>query len=257
MTVALFDTAQVGAVADAIRAKTGKTALMTVGEMPDEIASISACTITEKEVWLHCPDQLKGAEMVIDTGAKPAIDQTLEIIGYGNLYSTSCLFSSVTSASSRQGVDLLTTSNRVRYVWGNSGLQTLTIDITTLSAWMPMKITLNQSGVTFDGYTSGYVSSQLTGDFGGVTPTNPSTENYKIFGRIATSGDYAPGVFRSAKIFDGSNNLIHHFVPILKSDWSLVLRDKVTGTEQALATGANGYEAFWQPYADGMVDVVS
>lgn len=257
MTVALFDTAQVGAVADAIRAKTGKTALMTVGEMPDEIASISTCTITEKEVWLHCPIQLNDGALVIDTGVKPAIDHQIEIIGYGNLYGTSCLFSSVTSSSSRQGIDLLTTTNRIRYVWGDSGLKTLEPDITVLSDWLPMRIFLTRNLITIEGFTSNYVANYISGDFGGVVPTNPSTENYKIFGKIATSGNYAPGVFRSAKIFDGSGNIIHHFVPILKSDWSLVLRDKVTGTEQALATGANGYEAFLQPYADDMVGIVS
>lgn len=252
MTMYLWDYDQYKAVCDAVRAKNGETTQYKMSELPAAIASIGG-TVTEKEVWLHCPDQLNGDEMIIDTGVKPAIDQTIEIIGYGNLYSTSCLFSSVTSASSRHGIDLLTSSNKVRYVWGNSGLKTLEIAITTLSAWMPMKITLNQSGVIFDGYTSGYLSSQLTGDFGGATLTNPSTENYKIFGRIATSGNNAPGVFRSAKIFDGSNNLIHHFVPILKSDWSLVLRDKVTGTEQNLTVDATGYEAFWAPKADNMV----
>ena len=121
MTVALWDVAQVTAVADAIRAKNGKTATMTVAQMPEEIGALIAKD--RREVWLHSPVQKNGA-LFIDTGVAGDMEHTLEVVGYGNIYSSSTLFGSVTANTSRQVVDLLTSTMKWRFAWGNSGLKT-------------------------------------------------------------------------------------------------------------------------------------
>ena len=245
----LYSEEAVQAIAAAIRAKDGDAADMTVAQMPARIAPLLAKE--RREVWLRCPTQ---RALPIDTGIAGDFEHTLEVVGYGNLYGTSALFTSVTASTSRQGVDLLTSTMKVRFVWGNSGLKTFEYPIETISCWLPMKIRFNKSGFTIDGFNRDYNAAQVTGDYGGSATGGGSTANYKIFGSITTSGS-APGVFRSAKIFDASDTLLHHLVPVLYNDWTLALLDKVTGTEQALATGANGYEAFWAPHADSLVNI--
>ena len=246
----LYAEESVQAIAAAIRAKDGNAADMTVAQMPARIAPLLAKE--SREVWLRCPTQ---RNLPIDTGIAGDFEHTLEVVGYGNLYGTSALFTSVTASSSRQGVDLLTSTMKIRFVWGNSGLKVFEYPIETLSCWLPMKIRFNKSGFTIDGFNRSYNAAQVTGDYGGSATSGGSTANYMIFGKMATSGGNAPGVFRCAKIYDSSNTLLHHLVPILYNDWTLALLDKVTGAEQALASGVNGYEAFWAPHADSMANI--
>ena len=256
MTLKLYPEASVQAIAAAIRAKTGKTETMTVADMPAEIAGIqTGAPKTCKEVWLHC-----GAQQTytpIDTGVAGDFEHTIEVIGYGNLYSTSCLFSSLTTNQSRQAFDLITSSNKIRFAWGNSGLKSFEYPITDISCWMPMKVRFNKDGFTIDGFGSSYAAAQVTGDYGGAATGGGSAANYLIFGKSGTSTAAAPWVFRGAKILGASGDLLHHFVPVLYGDWTLALLDKVTGAEQVLPSGADGFEGYWAPHTDSLVGITA
>ena len=256
MTVALWDVAQVTAVADAIRAKNGKTATMTVAQMPEEIAALIAKG--RREVWLHAPVQKNGA-LFIDTGVAGDMEHTLEVVGYGNIYSSSTLFGSVTANTSRQVVDLLTSTMKWRFAWGNSGLKTYEYPVETISPWHPAVIRFNKSGFTVNGFTRGFAAATVSDDYSASVTGGASTANYVIFPSLTkpNEGGYT-GVFRSAKVFaaDGAT-LLHHFVPVMYGDFSLALLDKVTGTEQALPSGADGYEAYWAPYTDALVNLTA
>ena len=177
MTVALFDTAQIGAVANAIRAKDGDATPMTVAQMPARIEPL--LTKNYREIWLHGPKQLKN--LVIDTGVPGSMEHTLEVVGYGNIYDTTVLFGSITSSQSRQMFDMLTTSMKFRFAWGNSGLQTYTYDISTIIPWHPVTVRFNKNGFTLNGFTSSYnPSEELTGDYSALVTGGESTANYCI-----------------------------------------------------------------------------
>ena len=254
MTMYLWDLAQVQAVGDAIRAKTGKSATMTMAEMPAEIASISG-ERTYKEVWLHGCQQRNG-QLMIDTHVQADMNHTLEVVGYGNLYSSSTLFGSVMSTGSRQVIDLLTSTMKVRVAWANSGLKTYTFDVSVLSPWHPATFRFNKNGLTINGFTSSYnPSGAIQEDYSASVTGNASNASYKIFPNVSSTSGGAPGVFRSAKIFDASDNLIHHFVPIMYNDWTLGLLDKVTNTVQMLPAGETGFEAYYAPYTDALVNL--
>ena len=264
MAIYTFTDTQMKSVADAIRAKTGGTSDLTIEQMPTEIASIVSGERTEREVWIHGHRE-NMSNLLVDTGIPGDMDHTLEVTGYGNIYDSSTLFGSVTAGSSRQVVDLLTSSMKVRFAWGNSGLMAYEYPVTTFSPWHPATFRFNKTGFTINGFASNRDpvtismawtdpkedGTSYTGPTGGA-----STANYKVFpGILNGSNPGVPGVFRSAKIFDSTDTLIHHFVPILYNDWTLVLRDKITNIEIPLTYGPDGFEAYWAPRTDNLVNL--
>ena len=253
MTVALFDTAQIGAVAAAIRAKTGKSATMTVAEMPAEIDNL--LQKDSREVWLSAMPHQNS--LVIDTGVASNDAHHIQVIGYANIYSTSTLVAAKTSSTSRQGVNLLSTQNAIRVVWGDSGLKQFNYDIAEWSAWQPMVVSLSKYGMTLKGFSKSLVAVTKNETFT-VTATGTSTANYEIFPNItagSTSGQ--PGCFRRLWIKSLiTDALLHDIVPIMHNDFSLALLDKITGNEIALATGESGYSGMWNPSMDAKVNTI-
>lgn len=228
MTVALFDTAQVQAVADAIRAKDGDAAQMTVAQMPARIGKLTP--YLEREVWLFANSTQVSSDIIIDTGIAGDLNHTIEVLGYGNIYSTTTLFGSVTSASSRQVINFLTSSNNLRVAWGNSGLKSNTYEVAQLSLWRPLNIKLSKTGFTLTGFTQGNAATSKSFSFSSVITTGASTAPYKIFADTAAGSTAAqPGVFRRARIRDSSNALIHDLVPVFGNDMTLKIKDKITG----------------------------
>lgn len=252
MTMKLYSEESIRAIATKIREKDGDTATMTVAQMPERINALVASD--EKEVWIQANP---GQGLWIDTGVAGDFEHTIEAIGYGNIYASTTLFGSVTSAVSRQMVDMLTSSNRLRVAWGNSGLKTYTYEISQWTPWLPFTIRLNKSGFTLRGFNNSRNNVTLAETLS-VT-TGGSTATYKVFPKTnaAGGGDY-PGFFRSAKVFgaDGET-LLHHFVPVLKNDFTLVLRDKVTGNEVSAPTGENGFSCYYAPAHDKWVEQLS
>ena len=256
MTVKLFDLAHITAVADAIRAQSGVGGLMTVQQMPEKIGALIAKE--RREVWLHAPAQKNGA-LFIDTGVAGDMEHTLEVVGYGNIYSSSTLFGSVTATSSRQVVDMLTSTMKWRFAWGNSGLKSYEYPVETISPWHPATIRFNKNGFTVNGFTRGFSAATVQEDYSAAVTGAASTANYAIFPSLTkpNEGGYT-GVFRSAKVFDADGaTLLHHFVPVLYGDWSLALLDKVSGAEIPLPSGAAGYGAHWEPYHDELMGLTA
>ena len=250
MAIYLFTDTQMKAVADAIRSVNGETEDITIGDMPTKISNMAA--IDYREVWLHAAQD--QSTLSIDTGIAADPNHTFQVIGYGNIYSTTTLVAAKTASTNRQGVNLLTTQNGFRMVWGNSGLKQFTYQTTELSAWRPMAITLNKTGMQIKGFTQSYNAVTKNELFDPI-PTGGSTANYEIFPNIGVgSATSQPGVFRRLKIYDDTNTLIHNLVPIMKSDFSLALLDKVTGTEIAVPTGEAGFAGLWNPNLDYTVN---
>lgn len=255
MAIYTFTSTQMKALADAIRSVNGKTGDITIGDMPTKISNMVMKDY--KEVWLHAAQD--QTTLSIDTGIAGNFDHTLQVIGYANIYSTSTLVASKNTSSSRQGINLLSSQNGFRMVWGNSGLKQFNYDTTTLSAWRPMAITLNKVGMQINGFTQSYVAMTKSEVFDPIPTGNGSTNNYEIFPNIGVSSGTAntssqPGVFRRLKIYNNTNTLIHNLVPIMKNDFSLALLDKVTGTEIAVPTGEAGFAGIWNPNLDHTVN---
>ena len=246
MTMKLYSEEYIQAIATKIREKDGDAATMTVAQMPARIDNL--LPKGSREVWLSAnQDQ---TTLSIDTGVAGNLNHTIQVIGYANIYSTTTLVASRASSSSRQGLNLLSSQNGFRMVWGNSGLKQFNYETSALSAWRPMAITLSKTGMTINGFTQGYSAATKTETFSPV-PTSGSTANYEIFPNIAAGNTTAqPGSFRRLKIYDNTNTLIHNFVPVLKNDFSLVLLDKVTGNEVAIPSGDAGFAGKWDPQLD-------
>ena len=247
----LYNEAAVQDIANAIRAKNGETGTMKISEMAAKINALPVGN-AYREVWLHGPKQMDGTQF-IDTGVAAHMDHTLEVIGYGNLYAASTLFGSVTSTSSRQVCDLLTSTMKWRFAWGNSGLKTYEYPVETISPWMPAKIRFNKSGFTVNGFTRSFTAAEVSGDYSASVTGGASTANYCIFHSVSTANTAGnQGVFRSAKIFDADGTtLLHHFVPIMYNDNTLAILDKVTNNILQLSSGT--WEAYYAPYTDGLV----
>lgn len=254
MTMKLYSEESIRAIATKIREKDGDTATMTVAQMPERINALVASD--EKEVWIQANP---GQGLWIDTGVAGDFYHTMEICGYGNIYGSTTLFGSVEATARRQMVDLLTTNNRLRFAWANSGLKTYTYEITQWSAWFPFIIRVNRLGFTMKGFNQNRNSVTLSETI--TAPTgNASTASYKVFPNVSTTTNNGstPGVFRSAKIYaQDETTLLHEFVPILKNDFTLVLRDKATGNEVSAPTGENGFSCYYAPAHDKWVEQLS
>lgn len=253
MTMKLYSEESIQAIATKIREKDGDAALMTVAQMPARIDNL--LPKGSKEVWLSAQQQQTG--LTIDTGVAGNDEHHIQVIGYANIYSTSTLVAARTSSTSRQGVNLLSTQNTIRVVWGNSGLTQFNYDITEWSAWRPLVVSLSKYGMTLNGFSNAYTSVVKNEAFA-TTATNTSTANYEIFPNIAAGNTTAqPGFFRRLRITSMiSDAVIHDIVPIMHNDFSLALLDKVTGNEIALATGENGYSGMWNPNMDARVNTI-
>lgn len=254
MTMKLYSEESIQAIATKIREKDGDAALMTVAQMPARIDNL--LPKGSKEVWLSAQQQQTG--LVIDTGVAGNDEHHIEVIGYANIYSTSTLVAAKTASTSRQGVNLLSTQNAIRVVWGNSGLQQFNYDITEWSAWRPMVVSLSKYGMTLKGFTQGYAVSATINETFEITASGTSTANYEIFPNIgAGSTTGQPGFFRRLRIRSLlTDALVHDIVPVMHNDFSLALLDKITGNEIALATGENGYSGMWNPHMDARVNTL-
>lgn len=243
-----YDEQSVADIASAIRAKDGDAATMTVAQMPARIDNL--LPKGSKEVWLSAQQQ--QTSLVIDTGVAGDDAHHIEVIGYANIYSATTLVASRTSSTSRQGVNLLSTQNAIRVVWGNSGLKQFNYQTTNWSAWRPMVVSLSKYGMTLNGFTQGYTASTVIDERFEITASGASTANYEIFPNIGAGNTMGqPGCFRRLRIRDNETDaLLHDFVPVMRNDFSLVLLDKVTRTEIALETGMNGFAGMWNPKMD-------
>ena len=251
MTMKLYSEESIQAIANKIREKDGNAALMTVAQMPSRIDKL--LPEGSREVWLFAnQDQ---TSLSIDTGVSCQFDDSIKVVGYGNIYSTSTLVAARVASDSRIGVNLLTTQNTIRAVWGNSGLQQANYETTTLSLWRPMQVTLDKTGMQIKGFKQSYAQADvITKTFNPAPTKYEITAYFEIFPNIAAGNTTTqPGVFRRFQVYqDGT--LAHNFVPVLKSDYSLVLLDKVTQVEIAIPSGENGFGAKWDPQLDAKLN---
>lgn len=253
MTMKLYSEEYIQAIATKIREKDGDAATMTVAQMPARIDNL--LPKGSREVWLSAQQQQTA--ITIDTGVASDDAHHVQVIGYANIYSTTTLFAARTSASSRQGVNLLSTQNAIRVVWGNSGLKQFNYDIAEWSAWRPMVVSLSKHGMTLKGFSNSYNAVTKPEAFA-TTATNTSTANYEIFPNIGAGNTTGQtGFFRRLRITSLTTDaLIHDIVPIMHNDFSLALLDKVTGNEIVVPTGENGYSGMWNPNMDAKVNTL-
>ncbi len=254
MTMKLYSEESIQAIATKIREKDGDAALMTVAQMPARIDNL--LPKDSKEVWLSAQQQQTG--LTIDTGVAGNDEHHVQVIGYANIYATTTLVAARTASTSRQGVNLLSTQNAIRVVWGNSGLKQFNYPTTDWSAWRPMVVSLSKYGMTLKGFTQGYAASATINEAFETVASGTSTANYEIFPNIgAGSTTGQPGYFRRLRITSMTTDaLIHDIVPIMHNDFSLALVDKVTGNEIAITTGENGYAGMWNPNMDATVNTL-
>lgn len=230
MTVALFDTAQIGAVADAIRAKTGKTTLMTVGEMPDEIASISSGSEVWKECWLEKPKSSPSVFVATDIAAK--FTDELEVTCRCSIGSMSACFNACGSSGTRNGINFLPNSNKAQVFWGGYANTDITIDRVNLDVTNDMVITQNSTGVSIVGFNSNGAAVTWDNPYratGTVVPTQP----YRLF-IYDRNADIKFGLFRKAIVRKDANSLIYTIVPEVSN--SFTARLKITKTESGVDT---------------------
>lgn len=226
MTVALWDVAEITAVADAIRAKKGTSNTMKVSEMPAEIASIpSGSPEVWKECWLEKP---KGSPttLFIDTGITADPNHELTLTVRSSAAEMSAPFNSCTDSGNRYGINFLPGTNKVQLFWGTYANTSISVTRDSLDVVQPMIITQNKSGISISGYGSGgnvkTWSQTYTGAGSGTNAT------YKLFTYARNTGIHF-GLFRSAEIKNASSETIATIVP--EVDNNFVARLKITEGE--------------------------
>ena len=225
MTVALFDTAQVGAVAAAIRAKTGKSETMTVAEMPAEISSIpTGGTEVWKECWIEKPKS--SPSVFIDTGIAAAFDDELKVTCRCSIGSMSSCFNACGSSGTRNGMNFLPNGNKAQVFWGNYANTNITIDRVNLDVTNTMVITQNSSGVSISGFNSN--GSAVTWDNSyTASGTSVPSQPYRLF-IYDRNADIKYGLFRKAVISKDQNSVIYTVVPEVSNNFTARL--KITRT---------------------------
>lgn len=238
MTVALFDTAQVGAVADAIRAKTGKAALMTIGEMPDEIASISGGSEVWKECWIEKPKP-SPTSLFIDTGITANFNDELVVTCRCGVGAMSSVFNACgESPSTRQGVNFLPNSNKLQLYWGGWSNTNISVDRVDLDVTNTMVITQNKDGITIQGVTANDAATTWTQAYtatGNSAPTLP----YRLF-VYARNAEIHYGLFRKAEIYR-SGALAYTIVPEVSNSFTARLKITAAGAEPTYIPIAAGF----------------
>ncbi len=221
MTVALFDTAQVGAVADAIRAKTGKSETMTVAEMPAEIASIpSGGTEVWKECWLEKPKS--SPSVFIDTGIAAAFDDELEVTCRCSIGSMSACFNACGSSGTRNGMNFLPNGNKAQVFWGNYSNTNITIDRVNLDVTNTMVITQNSSGVSIAGFNSNGTAVTWNNSYT-ATGTSAPQQPYRLF-IYDRNVDIKFGLFRKAVIRKDQSSVVYTVVPEVSNNFTARLK---------------------------------
>lgn len=221
MTVALFDTAHVGAVADAIRAKTGKTETMTVAEMPAEIATIpSGSTEVWKECWLEKPKS--SPSVFIDTGIAAAFDDELEVTCRCSIGSMSACFNACGSSGTRNGINFLPNSNKAQVFWGSYANTNITIDRVNLDVTNTMVITQNSAGVSIAGFNSNGAAVTWSETYA-ATGTAAPAQPYRLF-IYDRNADIKFGLFRKAVIGKDQNSVIYTVVPEVSNNFTARLK---------------------------------
>ena len=232
MTMYLWDLAHVTAVGDAIRAKTGDAASMTVEQMPSKIVGLLAPD--EREVFLEKPITAPTT-LFIDTGVYGGMEHTIEVKCRAFPGKMAAPFNSSTSNGGRQGFNMLSESNKLQVYWGGWSNTNVTLDrATEIDLNQTITVTQNKSGITVAGSkkNGGAGSYSLAYTATGTA----STQTYKIF-NYARNAEIHHGMLREAKVYDAGGVLIHDFVPVLKNDWTIYLLDKVTNERQVLPAG--------------------
>ena len=204
MTVALWDVAEITAVADAIRAKTGKSATMKVSEMPAEIASIPTGSPEEwRECWLEKPKD-SPTTLFIDTGVKASSSYSMVYTCRSSAAQMSAPFNSCSSSGNRYGVNFLPTSNKLQLYWGTWADTNYTVDRGTLDVVQQMVITQTYSNISITGSTSS--GSSVTLNIASAGTASGDGDNYKLF-TYARNTSIHFGLFRRAQIKHGTDNI--------------------------------------------------
>lgn len=221
MTVALWDVAQVTAVADAIRAKTGKSATMTVAEMPAEIASIpSGGTEVWKECWLEKPKS--SPTVFLDTGIRATFNDELEVTCRCSIGSMSACFNACGSSGTRNGMNFLPNSNRAQVFWGGYANTNITIDRVNLDVTNDMVITQNSSGVSIAGFNSNGAAVTWDNPYT-ATGTSAPAQPYRLF-IYDRNVDIKYGLFRKAVIVQDGGYQTFTIVPEVSNNFTARLK---------------------------------
>ena len=231
MTMYLWDLAQVQAVGNAIRAKTGKSADMTVAQMPAEIANIPT---GDPEIWKPCwIEKPSNAPQTlhIDTGVMANINYKMVFTCRSSIGQMSAPFNSCASSGPRYGINFLPNSNRVQIYWGGYADTGVTVDRTELDVTNDMVITQNRNGITIDGFNSNAVAVSWTREYT-ANAGSGTIENYKLF-TYARNTSIHFGLFKNALIYDVNDTLIYSIVAEMNNKFQARLRvtDEQTSAE--------------------------
>lgn len=230
MTVALFDTAHIAAIADAIRDRCDIIDTMTVQEMPAYIMTLAQLQ-TEREVWLEKPTTAPAA-LGMDTGITADLYDRIVVTIKTQEGQMACPFNAFTNTSQRIGVSLLGASNKVQLYWGtwsNTSLQPSTdqIDVT-----QELTYTAHAGGFTFT--QAGKSGWSNAGTINGAAG-NAINSTYKLF-TYGGNANMCRGFFREAKIYrrtstSGDGTLTYDLVPMVNKYGEVYIFDKVSQTK--------------------------
>ena len=221
MTMYLWDLAQVQAVGNAIRAKTGKSATMTVAEMPAEIASIpSGGTEVWKECWLEKPKS--SPNVFIDTGIAAAFTDELEVTCRCSIGSMSACFNACGISGTRNGINFLPNSNKAQAFWGGYANTSITIDRVNLDVTNDMVVTQNSAGVSIAGFNSNGAAVTWDNPYA-ATGTAAPAQPYRLF-IYDRNTEIKYGLFRKAIIRKDANSDIYTIVPEVSNSFTARLK---------------------------------
>ena len=221
MTMYLWDLAQVQAVGNAIRAKTGKSETMTVAEMPAEIASIpSGGEEVWKECWLEKPKS--SPDVFINTGISAAFTDEIEVTCRCSIGSMSACFNACGSSGTRMGINFLPNSNKAQVFWGGYANTSITIDRVNLDVTNTMVITQNSSGVSIAGFNSNGAAVTWSETYT-ATGTSAPAQPYRLF-IYDRNADIKYGLFRKAVIGKDQNSVVYTIVPEVSNSFTARLK---------------------------------
>lgn len=215
MTVKLFDTADITAIADAIRAQDGSTDMMTVQQMPGKISRLYPQS--SRECILEKPDTLPTSA-AIDLGIQVDFNGRLEVTARTPRGLGSAPCSAYISNSARYGVHLLGGSNKSQVFWGDQFVAVEFASITGFDVNNEITISVNKSGAKFTQSGRTHTISFTAGN----AATNT---NWKLFW-YNNNTSYNRGIVRRVRFFDSSDNLVWEFVPVITSNFSVAVLQK-------------------------------
>lgn len=217
MTVALFDTAQVGAIADAIRAKDGDATPMTVAQMPARIAAIEGGTETWRECWLEKPLGAP-ASLGIDTNIPADFGDELRVECRTTIGAMSAPFIAAASSGNRYGINFLPSGNRIQVFWGSFNNTNITLDRSEYDLTNRVNYTMNAAGVSIDCYTAGGADASYSLEFS-ATHGSGTEPTYKLFS-YPRNADINKGVFGRAVISKDAGSVHYVVIPEVSSKFN-------------------------------------